>query len=202
MKKLFILSLAILALGACASKKSSGVKLSEVTNVEGDKVRQEQFALSGIEMVEVLNPDGTGTVKRPYKWFAGTATADVKKYAIQYAKSNAALTISEVVTNIVEAQLEGGALANNSKVQEAIRNYWKQVTMSIQKGSEPFGDAIVQYNPATQMYEARVKVGMEGEKYQKMLNNAGKHKPADLQGEELQQFIETNQSIIEAAKGN
>ena len=74
--------------------------------------------------------------------------------------------------------------------------------MSIQNACEPFGETKIEYSPSTKMYTVTQKVGVRGDKFQKMLNNAGNYKPSTLQGDELQQFIEVNKSIMEAAKGN
>ena len=52
------------------------------------------------------------------------------------------------------------------------------------------------------MYTATVKVGIRGDKFQQMLNNAGNYKPTQLSQDELDQFINLNQSIMKAAKGN
>ncbi len=203
MKKLFILSLAIIALGSCASKKAvPEVKQETITSLEGEKVRQETRQLSGITMSEALNEDGTALIQRPFKWYAGHGKADNKQMAIELAQSEAYATISRVLTNIVESQTERGNIANNGAVQQALTSYWKQVSMSIQKGCEPFGEAVIEYDPTTRMYSVTAKVGIRGDRFNALLNDAGKHEPETLAGEELQQFIDINKSIMEAAKGN
>ncbi len=196
MKKLFIFCLAALALGACKSQKQTTVG----TNMEGDRVVRQELATSGIDMVKVLNEDGTGMVERPYKWYAGFSSMNSKAHAIKYAEMDARNRVANIIQSIVQEQIEGGALANNGKVQEAIRNHWQQLGQSISTGLEPYGNAIVEYNATTQMYDVTVKLGVSGERFQAMLRKAGNFKPSDLQGEELQQFIDVNNSIIEAAK--
>ncbi len=203
MKKLIILGLAAMVLGACASKQAvPEVKQEKVTTLEGQKVRQETRQLSGITMAEAFNEDGTALIQRPFKWYAGHGKADNKQMAIELAQGEAYATISRVLTNIVETQTERGNVANNGAVQQALTSYWKQVSMSIQKGCEPFGEAVIEYDAATRMYSVTAKVGIRGDRFNELLNQAGNYKPADLSGEALQQFIETNRSIMEAAKGN
>ncbi len=180
----------------------SGVKVANTVSLEGEKVRQETSQPSGITMAEALNEDGTALIQRPFKWYAGHGKADNKQMAIELAQGEAYATISRILTNIVEATTARGNVANNGAVQQALTSYWKQVSTSIQKGCEPFGDLIIEYDPTTQMYSATAKVGIRGDRFNEMLNNAGKYEPETLSGEELQQFIETNKSIMEAAKGN
>ena len=50
------------------------------------------------------------------------------------------------------------------------------------------------------MYEAIAKVGIRGDRYVKLLDGAKDAKPEGLSGNDLQQFIDTNNSIIDAAK--
>lgn len=52
------------------------------------------------------------------------------------------------------------------------------------------------------MYNVTAKVSIRGDRFNKMLNTASTYKPEDLSGSELEQFIEVNKSIMEAAKGN
>ncbi len=203
MKKLIILSLAAIAFGACASKKAvPEVKQEKVTSLEGQKVNQETRQLSGITMAEALNEDGTGLIQRPYKWYSGHGKANNKQMAIELAQGEAYATISRVLNSIVETNTKRGNVANNAIVQQALNSYWEQVSMSIQKGCEPFGEAVIEYDSKTGMYSVTAKVGIRGDRFNELLNNAGNYKPANLSGEELQQFIETNKSIMEAAKGN
>lgn len=103
--------------------------------------------------------------------------------------------------NAVLAESERGSVVNNGAVQKALTSHWQQVSMSIQNACEPFGKTKIEYSQTTRMYTVTQKVGIRGDKFQKMLNSAGNYKPNDLQGEELKQFIEVNKSIMEAAKG-
>ena len=52
------------------------------------------------------------------------------------------------------------------------------------------------------MYTVISRVGIRGDKFQQMLNNAGNFKPNTLSGKELDDFIKVNQQIMNAAKGN
>lgn len=185
-----------------AQKKAVNKEMNrgKVKSLEGTKVAVEENVLTGFEMVEALNEDGTKLVKVPYKWFAGTAKADDKSMAIEMALSEARTEVSRSILNMVQTESERGALANNGQVQQALKSYWNQVSMSIQNGCEPFGNALVEYDKKTGMYNVRAKVGMRGDLYKKMLNTAGQ-KPTTLTGEDLQAFEEVNASIINAAKG-
>ena len=172
------------------------------TSLEGQQVVSETVKLSGIEMADALNDDGTDMIKRPYKWFAGIGKADNKQVAIELAQREAYATISRVLNNAVLDQSERGNVANNGRVQQALTSHWKQVSASVEKACEPFGNTTVEYNPSTRMYEATSKVGIRGDRFNQLLNTAGNFKPSDLTGEELEQFIATNKSIMEAARGN
>lgn len=172
------------------------------TNLEGDKVTSETVKLTGIEMADAMNDDGTDMIKRPYKWFAGIGKADNKQVAIELAQREAYATISRVLNNAVLDQSERGNVVNNGRVQQALTSHWKQVSASVEKACEPFGNTTIEYNPATRMYEATAKVGIRGDRFNQLLNTAGNFKPSDLTGEDLEQFIQTNKSIMEAARGN
>lgn len=209
MKKIF--SVAICALfvftllvgeNCYAQKKAVRKEMSraKVKALEGGKVMTEENDLTGFEMAEALNESGTKLEKIAYKWFAGTAEADNKSMAIEMALSEARAEVSRSVLSIVQTEAERGALANNGTVQQALKSYWNQVSMSVQKGCEPFGNAIVEYDKKTGMYRVRAKVGMRGDLYKEMLRTAGQ-KPTTLSGEELREFEEINASIINAAKG-
>ena len=197
-----LLSLSFMANPVMAQKKAVNKEMSrgKVKTLEGGKVMAEENVLTGFDMVEALNEDGSKLVKVPYKWFAGTAKADDKSMAIEMALSEARAEVSRSILNMVQTESERGALANNGQVQQALKSYWNQVSMSIQNGCEPFGNALVEYNKKTGMYNVRAKVGMRGDLYKKMLNTAGQ-KPTTLTGEDLQAFEEVNASIINAAKG-
>ena len=207
MKKLHLLGMAAVfavAMASCGSSKSMVVesKIDKETTLEGEKVVVETTKLQGIEMVDDLSEDGAKMVKVAYKWYAGIGKANDKQTAIEMAELEARATISRVIQNMVEAESERGTVANNGEVQKALTSHWKQVSMSIQNACEPFGDTRVEYSQTTKMYTVTQKVGIRGDKFQKMLNNAGNFKPSNLSGKDLDDFIEVNKSIIEAAKGN
>lgn len=209
MKKL-VLFTAVFAimLSSCSTSKKSAVAPAvestrkTVTSLEGQKVVSETVKLTGIEMADALNEDGTGLVKRPYKWFAGIGKADNKQVAIELAQREAYATISRELNNAVLDQAERGNVVTNGRVQQALTSHWKQVSASVEKACEPFGSTTVEYNPSTRMYEATSKVGIRGDRYNQLLNAAGNFKPADLTGKDLEDFIATNKSIMEAARGN
>ena len=185
-----------------AQKKAVKKEMSrgKVKTLEGGKVMAEENARTGYEMVDALNEAGTKLEKIAYKWFAGDAEADNKSIAIEMAHSEARAEVSRSVLTIAQTEGERGALVNNGKVQQALKSYWDQVSRSVQKGCEPFGNAIIEYDKKTGMYKVRAKVGMRGDLYKEMLRTAGQ-KPTTLSGEELREFEEINASIIRAAKG-
>ncbi len=194
-----------MVLASCASSKRavvSEVSRSATTSLEGEKVNVETMKVQGIEMSESLSDDGTEMVSRPYKWYAGIGQADNKQMAIELAQREAYATISRVLNNAVYDESERGNVANNGRVQQALTSHWQQVSTSLQKGCEPFGDVRIEYNPTTRMYNATAKVAIRGDRFNKLLNTAGSFKPDNLSGDELEQFIEVNKSIMEAAKGN
>ena len=166
------------------------------------KVAVETVALQGIEMAESLSEDGSEIVSRPYKWYSGTATADNKQMAIELAQREAYATISRVLNNTVMDNAERGNISSNMKVRQAIRSHWEQVSSSVSKACEPFGKTVIEYNPSTGMYSVTAKVGVRGDIFFDLLEKAGKFEPQGLTQEELEQFIEENRSIMEAAKGN
>ncbi len=203
--KISMVIVAILMLASCGSKKSSVVesKTEKSKSLEGERVMVETTKLQGIEMVETLNEEGTAMVKMPYKWYAGFGKANDKQIAIEMAENEARATISRAMNNMVIAQTERGAVANNGEVQKALTSHWKQVSESIQNACEPFGDTKVEYSPSTKMYTVTAKVGIRGDRFQQMLNTAGNYKPNNLGPDDLQIFLETNRAIMEAAaKGN
>ena len=81
-------------------------------------------------------------------------------------------------------------------------SHWEQFSTSLQKGCEPFGNTTVEYDQATRMYNVTAKVAIRGDRFNDLLNTAGNFRPSDLSGAELDEFIETNKSIMNAAKGN
>ena len=173
-----------------------------VTSLEGQQVVSETVKLTGIEMADAINDDGTDMIKRPYKWFAGIGRSDNKQVAVEQAQREAYATISRVLNNAVMDQANRGNVTVNSRVQQSLNSYWEQFSTSLQRACEPFGSTTIQYDPTTRMYEATSKVGIRGDRFNQLLNTAGDFKPSDLKGEELDQFIEANKAIMEAARGN
>lgn len=208
MKKSLLLSglafMAVLLLASCGSSKKAVVesRIEKERSLEGEKVVVETTKLYGTEMVESLNEDGTKMVKVPYKWFAGIGKANDKQTAIEMAELEARATISRIIENAVLAESERGTVANNGDVQKALTSHWKQVSTSIQNACEPIGDTKIEYSPSSKMYTVTAKVGIRGDRFQQLLNSAGNFKPSNLSGDDLQQFIETNKSIMNAARGN
>lgn len=158
--------------------------------------------LQGIEMKECMNDEGTALIQRPYRWFAGIATADNLGIAVEMAQLEAYATISRVLENVVTAKAERGTVVVNGKVQQALKSHWEQMSMSIQKACEPFGETEITYNEQTGMYEAIAKVGIRGDRYVRLLDGAKEAKPEGLSGDDLKQFVNANNAIIEAAKDN
>lgn len=205
MKNLFYLFLCTAFLTSCASTKPAAtaeVTRKTTTSLEGEKVNVETIKMQGIEMSESLNDEGTEMISRPFKWYAGIGEADNKQMAIELAQREAYATISRVLNNAVLDQSERGNVANNGRVQQALTSHWKQVSTSLQKGCEPFGNVTIEYSQTTHKYNVTAKVAIRGDRFNKLLNTAGNYKPEDLSGLELEQFIEVNKSIMEAARGN
>ena len=157
---------------------------------------------NGVTMIETLNEDGTELIQRPYRWFAGMAEADVESVAVEMAQLEAYAAVSRVIENAVSTNAERSTLSVDGKVAKALKSHWEQMSFSIQKACEPFGEAEVTYNDKTGLYEVIAKVGIRGDRYVKLLDGAKKVKPEGLNKEELQEFIEVNDAIIDSAKGN
>lgn len=175
---------------------------TKTTSLEGEKVMTETVKLTGIEMSEALSEDGTELIKRPYKWFAGIGRADNKQMAIELAQREAYAAISRVLNNAVYDESERGNVAVNGHVGQALTSHWNQVSASVQKACEPYGNTLIEYNKKTRMYEATAKVGIRGDHFTQLMNEAGEFTPSGLSGSELDEFIQANKSIMEAAKGN
>lgn len=195
---------AIVALVSCGNQKSAVVesKTEKSRSLEGERVVVETTKLHGIDMVETLNEEGTKMVKVPYKWYAGIGKANDKQTAIEMAEMEARATISRVIENLVMAQAERGTVANNGKVQKALSSHWKQTSASIQNACEPIGETKVEFSPSLKMYIVTAKVGIKGDRFQQLLNSAGSYNPNNLSPDDLQIFLDTNQAIMNAAKGN
>ena len=207
MKKVVLFAVSLLVLSSCGTTKSTMAPavesdIKKTTSLAGQQVMSETVKLSGLEMSEALNDDGTALIQRPYKWFAGIGKADNKQVAIEIAQREAYATISRILNNAVLDEAERGNVIGNSKVQQSVTSHWKQVSTSLQKACEPYGNTTIEYNQSTKMYEATSKVGIRGDRYNQLLQSAGDFKPTDLTDDELEQFIKINKSIMEAAKGN
>ena len=122
--------------GTNNSKRKSNTKKSQNNTTKTIKTQ-------GIEMVETLNEDGTDLIRRPYRWFAGMAEADVESLAVEMAQMEAYTAISRVIENAVLAESERAAIAVNGVVQKALKSHWQQVSSSIQHASEQIGRAHV-----------------------------------------------------------
>lgn len=202
MKKLFLLAAVAVMTVACGSPgKLSRPEREKTRSLEGDRVTVETVALQGIEMSESLSEDGTEIIRRPFKWYAGHGMADNRQMAIELAQREAYATISRVFNNAVADDAERGNVANNGKVMQALTSHWEQVSTSISKACEPFGDTVIEYNPATGMYSVTAKVAVRGDKFFELLDTAGKFEPQGLSADEVEQFKAVNKSIMEAARG-
>lgn len=188
---------------SCGGMKSVGdAARTSAVSLEGEKVNVETVKMQGIAMSESLNDEGTEMILRPFKWYAGVGKADNKQVAIELAQREAYATISRVMNNAVLDQAERGNVANNGSVRQALTSHWKQVGSSLLRGCEPFGEVTVEYNQATRMYQVTAKVAIRGDRFNRLLDSAGSYRPEGLSDRELDQFIEVNRAIMEAAKGN
>lgn len=206
MKKVFSMMLGaslVLAMASCGSSKKAAETphYDKTKNIAGETVVVKAEKMHGVELAEELSEDGTKIVKVPYKWYAGKGKANVEQVAITLAQQEAYAEISRVFNNIVSDKAERGNVVNNGEVQQALTQHWKQMSLSILKGCEPFGDVLVEYNPADKMYYVTAKIGMRGDRFNELLNNAQNFKPNNLSGEDMEQFVEVNKSIMSAAKG-
>ncbi len=202
-----VISISMVAFASCGSSKSTlkpavESSITKQTTLEGTKVNVETVKLQGIEMSEALSEDGSKIVQVAYRWYAGIGKADDKQVAIELAQREAYATISRVFSNAVKDNAERGNVANNGRVQQALTTHWEQFSNTLQKGCEPFGNTTIEYDQSTRLYNVTAKVGIRGDRFNELLNTAGNFKPSDLSGEELDQFIEVNKSIMNAAKGN
>lgn len=193
----------MLFMSSCGTvKKTSDVVLSQsqTTSLEGNKVVVAEMQLSGIEMADALNDDGTAVIQRPFKWYVGIGESDDQQVSIELAQREAYATISRVFSNLVQDEAERGNVVTNKNVQQALTSHWEQFSTSLQKACEPFGKAIVQYDPSTRLYKVTAKVAIRGDRFNQLLRTAGDFKPDGLTEQELRQFIDTNNAIMEAAR--
>lgn len=204
MKNFGMLALVAIVLAGCGTQKQAVVesRIENKTSLEGEEVAVETTKLQGIDMVDDLSEDGLSMRKVAYKWFAGIGKANDKQMAIEIADREARATISRVIANTVKDVSNRGALVDNGDVQKMIDSYWTQMSKTIQNACEPLGSTKIEYSPTTKMYTATAKVGVRGDRYQKMLDSASSYKPDNLSGKDLESFMEANKSIMNAAKGN
>ncbi len=207
MKKIFTMTVAAaMLLSSCGTTKQAALAPAvestrqTTTSLEGQQVISETVEYSGYDKADALSDDGTEIIQIAYRWYAGIGKADNKQVAIELAQREAYATISRVLNNAVLDNAKRANLGNNGRVQQALTSYWEQVSVSVQKGCEPFGNTAIEYNPSTRMYEATAKVGIRGDRFNQLLNSAGDFKPADLSGDELDEFIKANKAIMEAAR--
>lgn len=156
----------------------------------------ENIQLHGLEMVETLSDDGMRIIKTPFKWFAGIGEADDKQIAIEIAQREAQSAVSRIIRNEVIDQAAKLSVDANGRVCQALISSWEQYSHSILVGCEPFGNAEVQYNPNTEIYKVKVKIGIQGDRFKKMMNEYKERTPEDLTPIEIQQFIQINQTIV------
>lgn len=178
------------------------VMMTLVGTLGAQNSQTKTIKIQGIEMVETLNEDGTDLIRRPYRWFAGMAEADVESLAAEMAQLEAYAAVSRVIENAVLAESERAAIAVDGIVHKALKSQWQQVSTSIQHACEPFGEAESTLDDSTGLYHVIAKVGIRGDRYVKILDGASNFKPADLNDDDLQQFINANEAIIDASKSN
>ena len=173
MKRVIYLAVLAMVAVACGASKNAATTEETVaakqTNLKGQEIVTETFVSSGVDMAKTFNEEGTKIVERPFKWFAGIGIADNKQVAKEFAEREAAASVSRTINNAVLDNAKRGTLANNGKVQQALSSYWEQVSTSVQKACEPYGEALITYNKATGMYEVTAKIGIRGDKYVKLL---------------------------------
>lgn len=187
-------SILLLVLASCGSSKKVATTSK---SLEGNKVLEETVEITGLEMVEALNEDGTKIIKVPYKWYLGRGTSENKQFSIEKAQRDAYATISRVMQNVVDDEAEKATLEVESKVRMALNSHWKQVSQSILKGAEPFGEVKIQFNPDTKLYESIAKVGIRGDKYKQLLRTSTEFNTEDLDSEELDNFLELHDKIMQ-----
>lgn len=169
-------------------------------NLEGNCVRTQTEKTSGYEMAEALSPDGKKIVQYAYKWYSGYATANDKHTAIEMAQREAYATISRTVNNAIYDVGERMSGGYNANVQQAIASRWLQVSESVIRGCEPFGDVVVEYDPATRYYNVTAKVAMRGDRFNKLLDEANNYTPRNLTPEEVNVFVNVNVAIVNIMK--
>ena len=149
----------------------------------------ESTKLHGLEMAETLSDDGMEIVKRPFKWFAGIGESDDKQIEVQSA-------VSRIIRNEVIDQATKIGVAANGRVCQALVTSWEQYSHSILVGCEPFGNAKVQYNPNTGIYRVVARIGIQGDRFKKMMNEYQECPSEELTPAENQQYIQISKAVV------
>ena len=189
MKKVFKMMLAaslMVVMVSCGSTKA-------VTKKTGNE-------MSGVEVVQDISADGTKLEQVPYRWWLGMGEATVEKVAIRNAEDDARRRVASTINSFVTEETKGGEIQVNGNVEEAIKTYWEAKAAALTKGCVPYGEYESQYDEKTGKYKVKAKVGIRGDRYAKILDGSNDTKPEGLTQEEYQQFIDINQSIIDAAR--
>lgn len=181
---------------------SASAQVYNTRNLEGDCVRTQSIRTTGIEMVRTLSNDGTKIIEMPYVWFSGSAQVNNKQMAIEIAQREAFSAISRTVTNAVYDASEKYAEVCNERMNSVVASYWSQVSQSVIRGCEPFGDTVVEYDRNTGVYNVTAKVAMRGDRYTKMLEDAKQHKPANLTPTEINIFNNINIEVVNILQVN
>lgn len=164
------------------------------------KTSSETLKMSGIEMVESLSADGTELIELPYKWYMGIGESDNKNLAVEMATRDAYATISRIINNTVNDVAEKAVFAINNNVQSAVQSHWTQVSESILRGCEAFGDVRIERDNTSGIYTAYAKVAIRGDRFNKLLNEATSIKTDNMNAEDVEKMVELNNTILEAVK--
>ncbi len=202
---LVLLGIIMLALISCGTGKQVSdtikVDVREEKSLEGRNVYVTEFEASGIdEAVKTLNDSGTGVEYMPFYWFAAMSTADDQQTAIEMAQREAYAVVSQVFDQHVITEASRGSLVNNGNTQKALKSHWEQVSSSVIRACRPYQKARIEYNRSTRKYTVTAKVGIRGDVFIQLMDQAAFAQPEGLSEEEMKQFIEINNSIINAAK--
>lgn len=180
---------------------TSNAQISRERNLEGQCVATTEVATSGYAEAESLSPDGRKIEKWAYKWYSGTAKANDKQTAIEMAQREAYATISRTINNAVIDAADRAASGCNGNVSNALNSRWLQVSESVIRGCEPFGNAKVEYDRCTGMYTVVAKVAIRGDRFNKMLDEMANYRPTTLTVEELNVFVNVNVNIVNVVRG-
>uniref|UniRef100_UPI0040269FF9 hypothetical protein n=1 Tax=Candidatus Cryptobacteroides bacterium TaxID=3085639 RepID=UPI0040269FF9 len=150
----------------------------------------------GLEMAETLSDDGMEIVRRPFKWFAGIGESDDRQIAIEIAQREAQSAVSRIIRNEVIDQATKIGVAANGRVCQALVTSWEQYSHSILVGCEPFGNAKVQYNPNTGTYRVIARIGIQGDRFKKMMNEYQECPSEELTPVENQQYVQISKAVV------